>query len=106
MKKAQGTVLQTLRLWVFLFSLMMAMQVQALPIEGYWLCRRAPDVRTLRIESKDGSCVSWYTKDGLDEKVAESKEGQLCYDVVDRIKETLLAAGWKCKDISRSRITE
>ena len=64
------------------------------------------EIRTLRTNQSNEVCNSWYTKEGIDEKVADSKDLELCLNVIFRIKATLESANWKCKDISASQITE
>lgn len=105
MKKAQGMILRNIQLWVF-FIFVFGAQAQALAESSYWLCRRTMEVRTLRFKAKEASCVAWYSKEGLEERVADTKDVELCKSIVFRIKSTLELAGWKCKDISNSQITQ
>jgi hypothetical protein len=101
MQIAQNVFIKKQLFWaIFIFSLHCASHASQ---SSYFLCRRAMDVRTLRIQTpKDGPCVAWYTKEGLDHKVAESRDSTFCIEVVKQIKETLV---WKCKDISSARIS-
>lgn len=107
MKKAQRKSLQLTVLWVFfIFSGLFISKAEALNLQSYWLCRRGDEVRTLRVETSDVSCLAWYTKEGTDSKVADSKGGQFCSEVVIQIKDTLIGAGWRCRDISKSGVTQ
>lgn len=106
MNKAQRLNLFKPWLWAFFIALGSVAVVHALPIDTYWLCRSGAEVRTLRVETDQSLCVGWYTKQGVDEKVAESKETQLCREVILRIKETLESSAWKCKNISNSKISQ
>jgi hypothetical protein len=105
MIKAQRITFSIVRLWAFLVLSGSVCFGYAAPFEAYWLCRSATEVRTLRIEKNSEACVTWYTKTGRDEKVAEAKEASVCTDVLIHIKSTLLNAGWTCKNISMSRIS-
>ncbi len=105
MKIAQRLIFKKIQLWAF-FICIFGAQVNALAESSYWLCRRSMEVRTLRLKIKEDSCVAWYTKEGLEERIADTKDIELCKSIVSKIKGTLESAGWKCKDISNSQITE
>lgn len=102
---AQSSFLKKQWLWAILvFGIHSSVIASTSP--SYFLCRRAMDVRTLRIQVlQDGSCIGWYTKEGLDQKVALSKDTPFCNEIIKKIRETLIGAGWKCKDISGARIS-
>ncbi|MEY4616220.1 MAG: hypothetical protein RJB66_1180 [Pseudomonadota bacterium] len=107
MKKAQGKVLMATVLWVFFIALgLVTSTAEAGTFQSYWLCRRGEEVRTLRVEVKESACRAWYSKEGLDSKVADSKGDQFCSDVISQIKDTLISAGWRCRDISSSGVTQ
>jgi hypothetical protein len=71
-----------------------------------WLCRKSLEVRTLRVEKKLGSCTALYNKSGLNRKMLSSTNKDNCSPMIQKIKGNLEAAGWKCKDISDSLVTE
>jgi hypothetical protein len=104
MKLVQRKVQLNKLLWAF-FICTLTYQARAEAGSSYWLCRKSMEVRTLRIQATDLICVAWYTKDGLDEKVADSKDSTLCGHIVSKIRATLESAGWRCKDISSSQIS-
>lgn len=105
MRIAQRTFPMKLKLWaIFILGIGCFAQAET---SSYWLCRKSMEVRTLRIEKTSvSSCLAWYAKVGIDEKVADSKDLSLCITIVEKIRETLQAAGWRCKDISNSRISQ
>ena len=104
MREAQGMMKQSVKLWAF-FIFASIFSSSVLAENSYWLCRRSMEVRTLRLNSNEASCQAWYTKEGIDERVADTKDVVLCRSIVIKIKTTLEAAHWKCKDISSSQIT-
>ena len=75
---------------------------------SYIMCRQQKDVRTIRVSSASrGSCVTTYTKEGLDQEIARSSRKDLCAEVLTKVKANLEKANWKCKDISnRSSVSE
>jgi hypothetical protein len=91
-------------LWAFFISGVGSL-AQANPGSSYWLCRRGMEVRTLRIQNTDSGCLAYYTKEGVDDKIGDSKEIELCKSVILKVKGILEYAGWKCKDISSARIS-
>jgi hypothetical protein len=105
MKMAQGIARFKLKVLLWAIFISGVANLAQAADSSYWLCRRAMEVRTLRVDTSETSCVAWYTKDGLDEKVADSKDAALCSSIVLRIKNTLQSAGWKCTDISSSQIS-
>lgn len=83
------------------------LQTQITSPKSYYICRSRGEVRTLRLVKKnDGICYINYTKQGIDEKVGESKSHSTCNTVIDNIRSNLEGAAWKCKNISSSQITE
>lgn len=72
----------------------------------YWLCRNALEVRTVRLEQKAESCVTYYTKQGRDEEVLRAKKVKNCAPMVSKVKSNLEKGGWICKNISDSSITK
>lgn len=104
MNLAQRLIIINIHLWAIFIA--GYPQAEAAPKFSYWLCRRGTEVRTLRVRHKDSVCSTLYAKEGRDEKVAESKEPELCLSILNKIKSNLQSADWKCKDISNSQITD
>lgn len=73
----------------------------------YLMCQNGANVRTIRfLPSKAGGCKTGYTKEGGAEQiVAESWNKSRCFSVMSNIRENLMNANWKCRDISDSRIS-
>lgn len=73
----------------------------------YILCQNKETVRTVRVEKNDtgGGCVTKYTKQGVDSVVASSWTEKRCKAVLGNIQTNLESANWKCKDISKSRVS-
>lgn len=132
MKIAQRIMLQGIYLWVIIFSIngsaaidktekfqkilepssaMQSLNDQnkenssSLEKDYYYLCRKALQVRTVRAEQKEDSCVTYYTKQGLDEEVLKAKDFKNCTPVVSKVKSNLEKGGWICKNISDSTIS-
>lgn len=72
----------------------------------YWMCRNRAVVRTLQIEVRDGGCRTHYSKDGVQSMVSQSQAISNCVNIFANIRRNLEVAGWKCRDISRARISE
>jgi hypothetical protein len=76
-------------------------------LEGsYYLCKSGPAVRTIRIQKKGNICKTFYTKEGVDKVVSKSSKSENCVDVASKIKHNLEVSDWKCKDISKARLSE
>jgi hypothetical protein len=73
----------------------------------YLMCQNGSNVRTIRfLPMKAGGCKTGYTKEGGTEQiVAESWSKSRCLSVMNNIRENLIHANWKCRDISNSRIS-
>lgn len=70
------------------------------------MCKNKDIVRTMRVIKKsNGGCSTVYTKEGVDDQVAESWSVERCEKVLSNIQENLEKAGWKCKSISESRVS-
>jgi hypothetical protein len=81
-------------------------QDEELNDKSYFMCRFEGEVRTIRMMKRvDGSCYVNYTKKGIDQKISEAKSAEVCPEVFERIKSNLEQAGWRCKNISLSKIT-
>ncbi len=72
----------------------------------YLICKNKSVVRTVRVQKKEnGGCRTTYTKDGVDQKVADSWAVPRCSKILGNIKINLEKANWKCKDISEARVS-
>ncbi len=61
-------------------------------------CTSGQDVRKLSIKGKDQGCELEYTKGGQAASVASQIVGQAkCEEVLTRIQDKLVAAGYKCE---------
>jgi len=126
MKMAQRVIFKNQILWAFFISIIFGLTVEGVEsglsttpevqiasasiletptYKDQWLCRKSSEVRTLRVELKEG-CSALYNKSGHVQKIVSSKNKDNCVPVVLKIKGNLETAGWKCKDISDSLITE
>jgi hypothetical protein len=112
--EAQNLSLIRLKLWVFLIAALFLplnsafslVQEEELNDKSYYMCRLNGEVRTIRMLKRlDGSCYVYYTKNGIDQKISDSKNLSVCPDVFQRIQSNLEQAGWRCKNISSSKVT-
>lgn len=70
------------------------------------LCKnKAKNVRTLRVMGENKNCKVTYSKGGAEEQVGEHSAKESCSSIVDRMKDTLQAADWKCKEVSATVTT-
>ena len=71
-------------------------------------CKNRNIVRTIRVEmnSSTGECVTQYTKAGKDRLVGSGRHFSSCLSFLENIQQNLEAANWKCRDVSRSKITK
>lgn len=61
-------------------------------------CKNGGDVRILEVRSKDKGCETAYTKAGQENVVGSSQNGTAhCEGIMNRIKDKLLAASFKCE---------
>lgn len=61
-------------------------------------CSNADEVRTLAVASKEGGCEVVYEKHGKLNVPAYTAHGtQHCFNSREKIKDRLVAAGWKCQ---------
>ena len=75
----------------------------------YFLCKNKKIVRTLRAlppASEGANCLAIYTKNGVDKEVGSGKMYGSCVNIIGNIKANLEKAGWACKDISSSKISQ
>lgn len=70
------------------------------------MCRNQKEVRTLRVEIlKDGTCRSIYTKAGKDQKIGAGQNFQSCEEFVQKVRDVLEGAYWKCREVEESRVS-
>ena len=112
--RAHNLSLFRLKLWAFIICASFAYSNSAFSLsleeeiddKSYFMCRLDGEVRTIRMLKRlDGSCFVNYTKKGIDQKISDSKSLTICPDIFQRIKSNLEQAGWKCKNISSSNVT-
>ncbi len=61
-------------------------------------CSNAEEVRTISVASKEGGCEVVYEKHGKLNVPAYTAHGtQHCFNAREKIKDRLVAAGWKCQ---------
>ncbi len=75
----------------------------------YILCQNKKDVRTIRVEKKNGGDDEWrtvYTRGGVDHEVAHGRYLVTCKKVMNNIKTNLEKARWSCRDISSVSMTD
>ncbi|RYZ76373.1 MAG: hypothetical protein EOP05_05235 [Proteobacteria bacterium] len=70
------------------------------------LCKnKAKNVRTLRVMGDTKNCKVTYSKGGAEENVGEHTSKESCSSIVDRMKDTLQASNWKCKEVTTATVT-
>ena len=74
----------------------------------YVICKNGREVRTLRADRNPatGKCNALYTKSGKAQSVAEGQNPDTCDQVVNRIRDTLETADWKCREVKDSTVSE
>ncbi len=77
------------------------------PTNSFIICKNQKNVRTIRVEknTKDGICIAFYTKAGLDKEVGRAQSDVSCLKVIANIKGNLESAGWKCKGHDKVSMT-
>jgi len=75
------------------------------PSEYFLICRNEKTVRTLRVEKTQQRCNSVYTKNGQDQTIGSALKTYVCIEVVNKVKETLENAGWKCKQVKEGLVS-
>ena len=75
--------------------------------QTYVMCRSNKIVRTIRVErdEKENSCITFYTKAGIDREVGRALKSSSCERIVDNIKGNLESAHWKCREVNRVSMT-
>ncbi|MBX3039432.1 MAG: hypothetical protein KF789_01835 [Bdellovibrionaceae bacterium] len=73
---------------------------------AYSLCKLDKEVRTLRIQKEEGKCLAIYNKYGKDQNVGEAQNHSSCEDILGRVKTTLEGAGWKCRAVQSSGVSD
>jgi hypothetical protein len=61
-------------------------------------CKNGSVIRTLKVVKNGDQCSVEYTKDGATQEIATGAAGSAhCSDVATRVKNNLVAAGYKCE---------
>lgn len=70
------------------------------------MCRLSKQVRTLRVEKlRNGSCRTVYTKAGKDQNIGNAMNRESCSDILQKVREVLESADWKCREVKESRVS-
>lgn len=70
------------------------------------ICRLQKRVRTLRVEKiNDGTCRTVYTKAGQDQNIGNAQFSASCQDILNKVREVLEKADWKCREVKESRVS-
>ena len=74
--------------------------------EYFVLCKNLKIVRSLRVEASPQKCTAIYTKLGQDRSIGTSQRGvENCRSFVNQVKDTLIKAGWKCKEMKSGQVS-
>ncbi len=74
--------------------------------EYFILCKNLKIVRSLRVEATPQKCTAIYTKLGQDRSIGTSQRGvENCRNFVNQVRETLVNAGWKCKEMKSGQVS-
>ena len=71
----------------------------------YLFCRQKSSVRTVRVELGEGGCRTIYTKKGVDKEIGHGIYLASCVGFLKNVQKNLGTVGWKCRDVSRSKIS-
>ncbi len=74
----------------------------------YVMCKSHKIVRTIRVSQENENerlCTTTYTKAGVDRIVGSGQSVQTCQTILKNIQNNLEKADWRCRDISRARIS-
>lgn len=76
--------------------------------DTFILCKHGKEVRSLRTRSnkEKGKCETYYTKYGKDQMVGGGHNNDTCAEISARIRNTLEAADWKCREVKESTVSE
>ncbi len=70
------------------------------------MCRLSKQVRTLRVEKlRNGTCQTVYTKAGRDQNIGNAMNRESCTDILQKVREVLESADWKCREVKESRVS-
>lgn len=70
------------------------------------MCRLSKQVRTLRVEKlRNGTCKTVYTKAGRDQNIGNAMNQESCTDILQKVREVLESADWKCREVKESRVS-
>lgn len=97
----KGTVLSL----ILMCGMAHAEQVVELENKSYWICKNQKQVRTIRVEIRDGTCHTYYSKMGEEKSVGSGRNVESCENFLNNIKTNLEKSSWACRDISTTRIT-
>jgi len=74
--------------------------------EYFILCKNLKIVRSLRVEATPQKCTAIYTKLGQDRSIGTSQRGVVnCRSFVNQVRDTLVNAGWKCKEMKSGQVS-
>ena len=108
--KIQGTQCKPKRLTLVVMAIsvfaFLSLSSVARAADQFSLCKLQQEVRTLRIESAAGKCQTIYNKYGKDQNVGESANPASCEGILGRIRATLENAGWRCRAVQSSGLTD
>lgn len=96
----------TLKFLAIAFTAMIGSSAFAVEDPVFYMCRNRKVVRTIQIKKDNGSCVTLYTKMGVDREMASGKSYDSCMRVMTNIKENIEKAGWKCKAVETAGSSE
>lgn len=72
--------------------------------DGFILCKHDGSLRTLHSSVGESGCMAYYSKEGEQTKIAESKSKDYCRSVLSTVKATLEASNWKCRSTAKSTV--
>ena len=74
-------------------------------VSTYLFCHKKSFARTIRIEHHERGCRTIYTKHGADKEVGNGMYLISCLGFLRNVQKNLIAVGWKCRDVSHSKIS-
>lgn len=94
--------------WVFSALLLTANVSAADKLKDFILCRNNKTVRTIRVDKATDTTdwITYYTKGGVDKEVGRGKSLDSNKKISDNIRKNLELAGWRCKNVSDSSVSE
>lgn len=97
-------IARTTAIFLFLVSAVSYAEVKSPELSV--ICRLQKNVRTLRVEKvSDGNCRTIYTKAGQDQNIGNAQSAQSCEDILNKVRDVLEKANWKCKEVQESRVS-